>query len=61
MEKNSALVSSSQPEGDSPTLWNSGKSSDDTKELVEGWEVGNEYKALKLFDEKVNELKEMIE
>ncbi len=30
--------------------------SDDTKELVEGWEVGNEYKALALYDEKVAEL-----
>ena len=32
----------------------------DTKELVEGWQVGDENKALNLFDEKVNELKEMI-
>ena len=30
--------------------------SEDTKELVEGWEVGDEQKALALFDEKVNEL-----
>ena len=36
--------------------------SDDTKELVEGWVVGDEYKALALYDEKVKELKnkEMI-
>ncbi len=35
--------------------------SDDTKELVEGWEIGDEQKALELFDKKVNELQEMIE
>ena len=35
--------------------------SEDTKELVEGWEVGDEYKALALYDEKVKELQEMIE
>ena len=35
--------------------------SEDTKELVEGWEVGDEYKALTLYDEKVKELQEMIE
>tara|TARA_R110002020_G_scaffold116645_2_gene267218 strand:- start:1106 stop:1306 length:201 start_codon:yes stop_codon:yes gene_type:complete len=33
----------------------------DTKELVEGWVVGDEYKALALYDEKVKELQEMIE
>ena len=33
---------------------------DDTKELVEGWEVGDEQKALTLYDEKVKELQEMI-
>ena len=32
--------------------------SDDTKELVEGWEVGDEQKALALYDEKVRELKQ---
>tara|TARA_R100000005_G_C4898869_1_gene142024 strand:+ start:362 stop:568 length:207 start_codon:yes stop_codon:yes gene_type:complete len=32
--------------------------SEDTKELVEGWEVGDEQKAYALFDSKVNELKE---
>jgi hypothetical protein len=35
--------------------------SNSTKELVEGWEVGDEQKALLLYDEKVKELKEMIE
>ena len=30
--------------------------SEDTKELVEGWEVGDEQKALALYDEKVKEL-----
>jgi len=30
--------------------------SDDTKELVEGWVVGDEYKALALYDEKVKEI-----
>lgn len=30
--------------------------SDDTKEIVEGWVVGDEYKALTLYDEKVEEL-----
>ena len=36
--------------------------SDDTKELIEGWAFGDEYKALALYDEKVEELKnkEMI-
>ena len=35
--------------------------SEDTKKFVEGWVVEDEYEALKLFDEKVNELEEMIE
>ena len=35
--------------------------SEDTKELVEGGEVGDEQKALALYDEKVKELQEMIE
>ena len=35
--------------------------SDDTKELVEGWEVGDEQKALALYDEKVKELQEMTQ
>ena len=35
--------------------------SEDTKELVEGWEVADEQKALALYDEKVEELREMIE
>jgi len=30
--------------------------SHDTKELVEGWVVGDEQKALALYDEKVREL-----
>ena len=30
--------------------------SDDTTELVEGWILGDEYKALTLYDEKVEEL-----
>ena len=32
--------------------------SDDTTELVEGWEVGDEQKAHNLYHEKVNELKQ---
>tara|TARA_R100000152_G_C6718139_1_gene144564 strand:- start:124 stop:321 length:198 start_codon:yes stop_codon:yes gene_type:complete len=32
--------------------------SEDTKELVEGWEIGDEQKAYALYDEKVRELKE---
>ena len=35
--------------------------SEDTKELVEGWEVADEQKAYALFDEKVSELKERSE
>ena len=30
--------------------------SDDTTELVEGWVLGDEYKALTMYDEKVEEL-----
>jgi len=30
--------------------------SDDTTELVEGWVLGDEYKALALYDEKVREI-----
>ena len=38
--------------------------SDDTKELIEGWEVvintsADEYKALAMFDEKVEEMKKV--
>tara|TARA_R100001230_G_C5662503_1_gene167148 strand:+ start:799 stop:1227 length:429 start_codon:yes stop_codon:yes gene_type:complete len=32
--------------------------SDDTKELVEGWEIGDEQKAYALYDEKIRELKQ---
>ena len=32
--------------------------SDDTTELVEGWEVGDEWKAHDLYRKKVNELKQ---
>lgn len=35
--------------------------SDDTTELVDGWVVGDEQKALALYDEKVKELQERIE
>lgn len=36
--------------------------SDDTKEFIEGWEVGDEQKALALYDEKVKEItQEVIE
>jgi len=35
--------------------------SDDTKELVEGWEIGDEQKALRLYDEKVEELMEAVQ
>jgi len=36
--------------------------SDDTKELIEGWEVEDEQKALTLYDEKVKEItQEVIE
>ena len=35
---------------------------DDTKEFIEGWEVGDEQKALALYDEKVKEItQEVIE
>ena len=33
--------------------------SEDMKELVEGWEVGDEQEALALYYEKVKELQEM--
>jgi len=32
--------------------------SDDTKEFIEGWEIGNVHKALEMYDRKVKELKE---
>ena len=35
--------------------------SEDTKELVEVWEFGDEQRALALYDEMVKELQEMIE
>ena len=35
--------------------------SDDTKELVEGWEVADEQMALALYNEKVKQLQELIE
>lgn len=34
--------------------------SDDTTELVEGWVIGDEYKALALYDEKVTELEQDV-
>tara|TARA_Y100001937_G_C7114564_1_gene329466 strand:- start:1669 stop:1866 length:198 start_codon:yes stop_codon:yes gene_type:complete len=35
--------------------------SEDTKELVEGWQVESEQQALALYNEMVEELQEMIE
>ena len=35
--------------------------SDDTKEFVEGWEVGGKQKALALYREKVKELMEAVQ
>jgi hypothetical protein len=35
--------------------------SDDTKEIVEGWEVGDEQKALRLYDDKVKKLMEDVQ
>ena len=35
--------------------------SEDTKELVEGWQVESEQQALALYNEMVEELREMIE
>ena len=32
--------------------------SDDTKEFIEGWEIGNVHKAWEMYDRKVKELKE---
>tara|TARA_Y100000592_G_scaffold92989_1_gene155493 strand:+ start:58 stop:276 length:219 start_codon:yes stop_codon:yes gene_type:complete len=34
--------------------------SEDMKELIEGWEIGDEQKALALYDEKVKELLDIM-